>query len=44
MANCSELKHELDEVETQEAAARDYLATGLAEECRRAGCLPGWVR
>jgi hypothetical protein len=44
MANCSELKQELADVETQEAAARDYLATGLAEECRRAGCLPGWVR
>jgi uncharacterized protein DUF4124 len=44
MANCSELKRELVEVETQEAAARDYLASGLAEECRRAGCLPGWVR
>jgi hypothetical protein len=21
-----------------------YLATGLPEECRRAGCLPGWLR
>ena len=21
-----------------------YLEQGLAEECRRAGCLPGWIR
>jgi hypothetical protein len=44
MANCSELKDQLDELETEEAAARAYLASGLADECRRAGCLPGWVR
>lgn len=42
--NCSVLKHDLRELESQEAAAREYLASGLAEECRRAGCLPGWVR
>jgi len=23
---------------------RRYLASGLEEECRRAGCLPGWIR
>ena len=23
---------------------KDYLAEGLEEECRRAGCLPGWLR
>jgi hypothetical protein len=44
VVNCTELKAELDALETQEAAARDYLATGLSEECRRAGCLPGWLR
>jgi hypothetical protein len=44
VANCSELKDQFDALETQEAAARDYLATGLPDECRRAGCLPGWVR
>jgi hypothetical protein len=42
--NCSVLKRQLQELETEEAAAREYLANGLAEECRRAGCLPGWVR
>ncbi len=24
--------------------AEHYLAEGLEEECRRAGCLPGWIR
>jgi hypothetical protein len=44
VANCSELKRQFDMLENQEAAARDYLTTGLPDECRRAGCLPGWVR
>jgi hypothetical protein len=44
VVNCSELKREFHSLETKEAAASDYLATGLAEECRKAGCLPGWLR
>jgi Domain of unknown function (DUF4124) len=44
VVNCTELHRELASLETQEAAVREYLATGLADECRRAGCLPGWVR
>jgi hypothetical protein len=44
VVNCSDLLREFHELETQEAAARDYLATGLSEDCRRAGCLPGWLR
>jgi hypothetical protein len=43
-ASCSEVIEQFHALEKQEAAARDYLATGLPEECRRAGCLPGWVR
>jgi hypothetical protein len=47
------LRHGVDceDVDTQEAAVRReqkrlkaYLAEGLEEECRRAGCLPGWLR
>ena len=47
------LRHGVDcaDVDTQEAAVRReqkrlkaYLAEGLEEECRRAGCLPGWIR
>jgi hypothetical protein len=44
VVNCSMLKREFDSLETREAAARDYLENGLPEECRRAGCLPGWLR
>ena len=44
VVNCTELHRELTALETQEASAREYLATGLREECRRAGCLPGWLR
>jgi hypothetical protein len=41
---CSELKRQFDDLAGQETAARDYLAKGLPDECRREGCLPGWVR
>ncbi len=44
VVNCSELKREFHALETKEAAASDYLARGLAEECRKSGCLPGWLR
>jgi hypothetical protein len=44
VVSCSELKRQFDALESQEVAARNYLATGLPEECRRAGCLPGWLR
>jgi hypothetical protein len=44
VVNCSELKREHSELEQQEAQAREYLETGLADDCRKAGCLPGWVR
>jgi len=41
---CDELLAKYHDLEQQETAARDYLETGLSEECRRAGCLPGWLR
>jgi hypothetical protein len=41
---CSDVKKELKALEQQEASARHYLQHELAEECRRAGCLPGWIR
>ena len=41
---CSEVKKELKALEQQEASVRHYLKHELAEECRRAGCLPGWIR
>ena len=42
--NCSVLRREFAALDQQEAEARAYLTEGLAEECRRAGCLPGWLR
>jgi len=44
VVNCSLLKQEHADLEQQEAVALEYLETGLADDCRKAGCLPGWVR
>ena len=47
------LRHGVDceDIDANERALRreqkrleDYLAGGLEEECRRSGCLPGWIR
>ena len=43
-ARCSDVKKELKMLERQEAGIHHYLQHELAEECRRAGCLPGWIR
>jgi hypothetical protein len=41
---CRTIRAEFEELDTKEAKVRAYLESGLAEECRRAGCLPGWIR
>lgn len=41
---CDQVDEEFAEIERQLTAARDYLTTGLEEECRTSGCLPGWIR
>jgi hypothetical protein len=41
---CVEIRDELAALESQAAELRAYLEEGLAEECRREGCLPGWLR
>jgi hypothetical protein len=41
---CSDVKKELKALDRQEASVHHYLKHELAEECRRAGCLPGWIR
>jgi hypothetical protein len=41
---CNELNDRLAALDAREAELRDYLENGLAEDCRRAGCLPGWIR
>jgi hypothetical protein len=41
---CNELSTRLAELDGEESRLREYLASGLEEECRRAGCEPGWIR
>jgi len=41
---CSRVHEEKGELERSEVELRAYLDGGLEEECRRAGCLPGWIR
>jgi hypothetical protein len=42
--SCNTIKSEFAKVARTRDELRDYVAQGLAEECRRAGCLPGWLR
>jgi hypothetical protein len=41
---CDDVRAEAARLEANAAELRDYLDGGLEEECRRAGCLPGWIR
>jgi hypothetical protein len=42
--DCRNVHDEFAEIEGRLAELRVYLDEGLEEECRRAGCLPGWIR
>ena len=42
--DCKNVYNEYEQVKAQMAGLRLYLEEGLEEECRRAGCLPGWIR
>jgi hypothetical protein len=41
---CDEVRSEHRATELEAEQLRDYLDSGLRRECRRAGCLPGWIR
>lgn len=41
---CGSLVPKLEEARRVEDEKRDYLNNRLPEECRRAGCQPGWLR
>jgi hypothetical protein len=41
---CNELREKHAELARRREELREYLAEGLEDECRRAGCQPGWVR
>lgn len=42
--SCHRLRNEVPQLEQQRSALADYLDHGLREECRKSGCLPGWLR
>jgi hypothetical protein len=41
---CDSVRADLDALQTQRAKLDSYLDSGLRDECRTAGCLPGWLR
>jgi hypothetical protein len=42
--DCRSVQNEYEQVKARLAGLRLYLDEGLEEECRRSGCLPGWIR
>ncbi|HXK22170.1 MAG TPA: DUF4124 domain-containing protein [Myxococcota bacterium] len=42
--SCRDLNARLAALDVRVQGLRDYLDRELPEECRRAGCLPGWLR
>jgi len=42
--SCRDLGARLAALDVRVQGLHDYLDRGLPEECRRAGCLPGWLR
>jgi hypothetical protein len=42
--DCDEVDAAERELRREQKRLAAYLAEGLEEECRRAGCLPGWLR
>jgi hypothetical protein len=42
--SCDRIRAEHAETLKLQAPLREYIETGLAQDCRRAGCLPGWLR
>jgi len=42
--DCQDVHNEQEQLKARLTGLRLYLEEGLEEECRRAGCLPGWIR
>lgn len=42
--SCKNIRKQYEDLDGDEARVQAYLDEGLAEECRRSGCLPGWIR
>ncbi len=41
---CKSINDDVKKLEKAQAELTYYLEEGLEEECRKAGCLPGWIR
>jgi hypothetical protein len=42
--DCADAREAYERASARLRELRAYLAGGLEDECRRAGCLPGWIR
>jgi len=42
--DCKDVAGAYERLQREHADTLRYLAEGLEEECRRSGCLPGWIR
>jgi hypothetical protein len=42
--DCASVEESERTLRREQKRLQSYLAEGLEEECRRAGCLPGWLR
>jgi hypothetical protein len=42
--SCTFLREQFAELESRRNSLHEYLEHGITDECRRAGCLPGWLR
>ena len=42
--SCTDARSQHDRLSARAAELKRYLSGGLQEECRREGCLPGWIR
>jgi hypothetical protein len=42
--DCDGLRGKMAELNARKAELDEYLENGLADECRQAGCEPGWIR
>lgn len=42
--SCDRVRDDFASLERESLELREYLDHGLGEECRTAGCLPGWLR
>ena len=44
VVKCSVIKDEFYSLDARASEVQAYLDEGLRDECRKAGCLPGWIR